>query len=242
MAEWSRTPGGCAMIWLYVLGLVALIVLGGQVLLGTDARRLATSLRIAGPLVLGLAGVVLTALGRPVFGFPFVGVATAWALMTFAWPRRRASKARRSTVRSAALEMELDHSTGALEGIVLAGRCEGRVLGELDLPELVKLRSELRSDADSVRLLEAYLQGRFPAWREDAEAHVGAGQAGAPTAGAMTEKEAYQILGLEPGASASDIRQAHRRLVQRLGADIGSTSFLAARIDEARDFLLSLHG
>lgn len=234
--------GAGAMIWLYGLGLVALTALCGRILLTADPRRLATSIRVAGPLVLGVAGVVLTALGRPVLGFPLVGLGTAWALTTFAWPRRRRSTPRRSTVRSAALEMELDHSTGALEGLVLAGRFEGRVLSELDLPSLMKLRSDLQSDPDSVRLLEAYLQGRFPAWRENAEPHLGTRQAGAPAAGAMTEKEAYEILGLEPGASAADIRQAHRRLMQRLDADLGGTSFLAARIDEARDFLLSLHG
>ena len=242
MAEWPGASGGCGMIWRYSLGVVALVALGGRLLLTADPRRLAISLRIAGPLVLGLTGVMLTAIGRPVLGFPLVGLATVWALVTLAWPRRWASKPRHSTVRSAALEMVLDHSTGALEGLVLVGRFEGRELSELDLPSLAKLRSELRSDPDSVRLLEAYLQGRFPTWRVDADAHVGAGQTGAPGAGAMTEKEAYQILGLEPGASAADIRQAHRRLVKRLDSDLAGRSFLAARIDEARDVLLTLHG
>lgn len=242
MAEWPGAPGGCGMIWLYALGLAALIALSGRLLLTADPRRLALALRIAGPLVLGLTGVTLTAIGRPLVGFPLVGLATVWALVTFAWPRWRGSKPRHSTVRSAALEMVLDHSTGALEGLVLAGRFEGRELSELDLPSLVKLRAELRSDADSVRLLEAYLQGRFPTWRVDADAQVGARKTGAPGAGAMTEKEAYQILGLEPGASAADIRKAHRRLVQRLDTDFVNRSVLAARIDEARDVLLTLHG
>jgi hypothetical protein len=144
-------------------------------------------------------------------------------------------------VRTAALEMELDHDTGSLEGMVLAGRLEGRELRALSLPELLVLREELAADSESLQLLETYLDGRFPVWREDAQANAGDGQGAAPASGAVTEEEAYKILGLEPGASAADIRKAHRRLMQRLHPDLGGSSFLAARINAAKDILLSKH-
>ncbi len=40
--------------------------------------------------------------------------------------------------------------------------------------------------------------------------------------GTLTEKEAYEVLGLEPGASEEAIRQAHRALMKRLHPDQGA--------------------
>ncbi len=145
-------------------------------------------------------------------------------------------------VRTAALEMELDHDSGGLEGQVLAGRFEGRHLSDLSLDDLLDVYRELASDGESRQLLEAYLDGKFALWRQNAQADVGGGQGVAPGSGAMTKEEAYKVLGLEAGASAADIRKAHRRLMQRLHPDLGGSSFLAARINEAKDVLLSSHG
>ena len=104
-----------------------------------------------------------------------------------------------------------------------------------------QLYGELSGDPESRQLLETYLDGRFPVWRKHAKANGGDGQGVAPGSGAMTKQEAYKVLGLEAGAATADIRKAHRRLMQRLHPDIGGTSFLAARINEAKDVLLSNH-
>jgi hypothetical protein len=229
----------------YLLGGLALVVglsLLAAIFVKSDAARLARGLRIAGPLVLAAAGLVMIGLGRAGVGGVLLSVALAWfGAARMDGGAKPKSPGKRSSVRTAALEMELDHDSGKLEGLVLAGRHEQRVLGTMSLRELREVHEDLRDDAESRQLLEAYLDSRFPIWREHAKAHAGDGERVAPGAGAMTQQEAYKILGLEAGASPADIRKAHRRLMQRLHPDLGGTSFLAARINEAKDILLAKH-
>ena len=159
------------------------------------------------------------------------------------WRRRPVRSAGSvSRVRSAVIEMELDHDTGAMTGTVLAGRHALRGLDGLSDPELAELYDECRQgDPDGVRLLEAYLDRRSPGWREHAEGHPDPGVGAAVQAGAMTKEEAYQILGLQPGASPEEVRGAHRALMKKLHPDQGGTTYLAARINEAKDVLLRRH-
>src|SRR5215469_7550197 len=77
-------------------------------------------------------------------------------------------------------------------------------------------------------------------WRECAQGGAGAGARPAD-GGKMTEREAYQILGLQPGASPEEINRAHRSLIKKLHPDQGGTTYLAARINEAKDVLLRRH-
>ncbi|PAP93206.1 DnaJ domain-containing protein [Mesorhizobium wenxiniae] len=220
-----------------------LVLLGvATIFLRADPARLASGMRTLGPVLLALIGVAVLLVGREGLGGLILSTALAWyGSMRMKRPTAKLEPGKHSTVRTAALEMELDHDTGNLEGLVLAGRHEGKMLGTMSLSELQQLYRELPGDPESRQLLETYLDGRFPIWRKDAEANGGEGLGVSPGSGAMTKEEAYKILGLEAGAAAADVRKAHRRLMQRLHPDIGGTSFLAARINEAKDVLLSNH-
>ena len=59
-----------------------------------------------------------------------------------------------------------------------------------------------------------------------------------PPRGAMGRAEALKVLGLEEGASDDEIRAAHRRLILQTHPDKGGSSYLAAKINEAKDVLL----
>jgi hypothetical protein len=195
-------------------------VSGGTVALAGAATLAATG-RVGLAVPLGLAGLTLLGLwpGMSAFG-------------------RLARGGQTSRVRSAFLEMELDHDTGAMRGRILAGRHEGASLDALETTTLVGMLGEI--DEESRALLAAYLDRRTPGWREHAQGNAAAGQGGTPR-GPMTQEEAYQILGLQPGASAEEIGHAHRALMKRLHPDQGGSNYLAARVNEAKDVLLRRH-
>jgi len=227
------------------LGILALLLVAVALtaaFLRADAVSLARGLRLAGPSMLGLAGIVMIITGRAGVGGLLLSAAAAWYGLGRTKGRVSKPRGQRSTVRTAALEMELDHDSGGLEGVVLAGKFEQKTLGSLTQKQLLALHSELSADSESRQLLETYLDGRFPAWRDDVKPDSRDRHRVTPGSGPMTKEEAYKVLGLEAGATSADIRKAHRRLMQRLHPDLGGTSFLAARINEAKDVLLSNHG
>jgi hypothetical protein len=157
------------------------------------------------------------------------------------WRRVRAasgpSPGTASEVETEYLRMRLDHDSGAMSGTVRRGPSAGRRLDELDRAELLALWRECRiGDEASARLMESYLDRLDSDWRK------GAGQAGGggprTTSDAMTRDEAYAILGLTSGADAAAIKKAHRDLMMKLHPDQGGSTYLAAKINRAKEVLL----
>ena len=202
-----------------VLVLLGAIAVGGMLIFGL---RFLPSLL---PELFGLAGLVITGLiaralrNRPSGGFSSPGTG------------------RRTEVRTAFLQAWIDHGTGDVGGTVLTGRFSGRTLDSLSDSELLDLHEECRSDADSLRVMEAYLDRRLNAdWRTARQPSPGSAPRGPRSD--MTREEALAVLGLAEGASEDEIKAAHRRLIRRTHPDAGGTADLAARINRAKDVLL----
>jgi len=146
-----------------------------------------------------------------------------------------------SEVQTSMIRMTLDHDSGVMYGTVLTGPMQGRELGDLGEQEFIELLSQCRQqDAESARLLEAYLDKRFgDSWREDDPGQQSSQQQPSTASGAMSREEAYSILGLPSGADEQTIIDAHRRLMQKLHPDRGGSDYLAAKINQAKDLLLN---
>lgn len=151
------------------------------------------------------------------------------------------SGAQTSQVNTEHLEMRLDHETGEIAGRVLKGLFAGRTIESLRAEELALLWQDCRiADPASAQIIEAYLDQRHPTWREDVKR--GEEKFAAGPDGRMSVQEAYQILGLQEGAGREDIRQAHRELMLKLHPDRGGSTYLAAKINEAKDVALDAIG
>jgi len=117
-----------------------------------------------------------------------------------------------------------------------------RTLDDLDEAALASLATLCRqADPDGLRLLEAYLDRRFPGRRETAQEDAHPGPSPRAPAGAMTEQEAYEVLGLPAGAGEDEVRRAHRALMKKLHPDQGGSTYLATRVNQAKDVLLNRH-
>ncbi len=204
-------------------------------------------------LVVGLIAIVLS--GR----WNFI-----WALLVPAMPfltRLRAINTMRknargpragqsSQVETRFLRMELDHDTGEMDGEVREGPLSGRMLSALKLGEMVELwRLCAVEDEQSRSVLESFMDRNHPDWRDVAGGDAGAGRrdAGDGASGSaspwtqtgMSEAEAREILGVDEKASDSDIEAAYRTEMKRAHPDQGGSDWMAAKVNQAKDTLLT---
>ncbi len=190
-------------------------------------------------------GAVLAAIAVLVRGNVWV------ALLLFGlslWLLGRASKRETkqrthvSRVRSAMIEMDYDHTIGAMTGRIIAGPHEGTSLDRLDQAQCETVYALCqRDDPDGARLLEAYLHRRFAGWRPAGQRDDDAGERRARPSTRMSEDEAYEVLGLRRGASRDEIVRSHRTVMKKWHPDQGGTADLAARANEAKEVLLRRH-
>ena len=237
------------MIGYFILGICLLAALGlmGKFGLMADPKTLARILRISAFGICAVAAAFLLFTGRFALGLPLAFVAAAflrrWALPRLG-PRLSQSPGRSpgstSNVETVYLRLELDHDSGAMRGEVLQGTYAGRDLSALNHEQLMELLAECqRHDGESAQILEAYLdRSHGPEWHQQTDGN-GDEQRQA-SVGPMTMEEAREVLGLESNPSPNDIREAHKRLMLKMHPDKGGSSYLAAKINQAKDILLGV--
>jgi len=226
-----------------LIGLVVLVLLmwGLGVFAKADPKGLALGARRAGGVAALVGAAVFLFRGNLTFALP-LGI-TGFGLLGWGpWQglarRTQRSSGQVSRVRSPFLVMDLDHDTGAMRGQIIAGPRAGTSLDALNVPAVIAMLSDV--DEESRSLLAAYLDRRDAGWRQNADDGAHARDVRRPS-GKMTEEEAYQILGIAPGASADEITHAHRSLMKKLHPDQGGSTYLAARVNEAKELLMRRH-
>lgn len=226
-----------------LLGFVALIlwVLFARTTTSSQRMGIMQAAGAALGLVLLVIAVLMSSRGLAPYAFPLALLGLWLVTRRFGLPGRGSWRAQKpkpgqtSRVVTDYLEMELDRTSGAMYGRVLKGVFAGRDIEKMAPAELALLWQDCRfSDPQSAQLIEAYLDRLHPTWREDmsrAEQETGAG-------GRLTRDEALEILGLKRGATAEEVRRAHRDLMKRFHPDRGGSAYLAAKINEAKELLL----
>lgn len=232
------------MHYIILVLLLALIAYAGlRAFLNADPKNMAANLRrLGGVAALMLAGF-FAATGRFPVAIPLVIFALpllARDLGGFSGGARK-SQGQRSRVRTKTVEMELDHDSGEMDGQVLGGKFTGQALSAMTQKDLVELWHDCRKrDPQGAQLIEAYMDRKFSDWRDGTAGAAPGGEdkAASGSDGPMTTEEAYEVLGLAPGASKADVRRAHRSLMKKLHPDHGGSTYLAAKINQAKDLLL----
>ncbi len=228
----------------FIIGIVILV--GGWWLLKAFANAQPAQVRglvrkIAGGAIIAFSGLMALKgqinLAMPLF---LLGLGLMGQQMVFpnGMPWQRKSPGQSSRVATSLIAMELEHDSGRMDGEVLTGPFKGRRLSSLSLEETQRLHAQAANMADQSRaLLEAWIERTHPDWREKWNG-AARSQQGHGTSPKMTRAEALAILGLKDGASTADIRTAHRRLMKAAHPDLGGSDYLAAKINEAKEFLL----
>ena len=242
------------MIVYFILGLVLIIGawLMGRWFVASDAKLV---IKVLGRFLIGFVLVAVTYLaisGRIGLALLAVPLVLGWGVRF--WKRARTSgqseapqqggtSGQTSDIETRYLKLSLDHDSGVTTGEVLTGTYAGRLIDGLSMQELSDLLAVCRQDdQESARVLEAYLIRVYPDWWSrfgaDADASANSRRPEA-TSGGMGTGEAYDILGLNPGCSPDDIKEAHRRLMGALHPDRGGSTYLAAKLNQAKDVLLN---
>ncbi|MEH6649744.1 MAG: DnaJ domain-containing protein [Motiliproteus sp.] len=167
----------------------------------------------------------------------------------FRWWRGRnpsqpqSTPGQQSAIETAWLTMTLDHDSGEISGVIRNGPFSGSQLQQLSDQQLIDLYQLcISKDPQALKLLDSYIDRHRPHMASNngssEQQHEQHNDGTAQSSTDLSKEEAYQVLGLEPGASESEIIKAHKRMMQKVHPDRGGSNYLAAKINQAKQRLL----
>lgn len=222
------------MLAYFIFGIFLLIalVIASQTLMTADPKKLARAVKVAAAILLASAAGFFALSGRFAFAPP-LALAAVWLLRKKPLFGSSPSAGQQSTVDTPWLAAVLDHDSGHMDALIKQGNFEGKRLSDLSREQLKRLLNELQDDQESRLLLESFLDRNFGDGFDEGEQGKGRSDTGI-----SSRKDALDILELKEGASADDIRAAHRRLMKKFHPDHGGSAYMAAKLNEAKEFLL----
>ena len=225
------------MLGYFIIGAAVLIALmiGGQALASAKPGTILRVIRLTALIALGGGALFFGITGR-------LQIASGLAFAALFFLRNKPlfsgsapSSGQTSTVKTDWLHADLDHDTGHMDALVIRGMFEGRKLSSLEQDELETLLEELTIDQQSHAIVQAYME-RNHEGDDTGQAHESSNPSD-NSSGVMSEAEAYEILELKPGATLSDIKTAHKNMMKKFHPDHNGSTYMAAKINQARDIL-----
>ncbi|MEO0367519.1 MAG: DnaJ domain-containing protein [Pseudomonadota bacterium] len=114
-------------------------------------------------------------------------------------------------------------------GLVIAGRA----------PWIMGVLAALLAVAGRIAQLASFIPIFKGIFGQQEAGQSGAGQGRAPMNTEMTRAQAADVLGVDEAASEEEIKDAHKKLMQKIHPDRGGSEALAKQINKAKDILLS---
>lgn len=237
---------------LFGFGLLILLYIGG---LWATRVPPATILNAAKWIFVGIAlclGLVAVATGRWNLIWMVAVAGLPWIIKLSAFLSRvktatGGNSSGESEIETGLFSFWLDHESGQMDGRIRSGVFAGQCLSDLQLEDILILYAEAQQhDTRAVPILETYLDRSYPHWRQirdeqrDSAQDQGQNQQSEPETDAQisTRLEALQVLGLADPVDDVAIREAHRRLMKQAHPDVGGSDAWAARLNQAKEFLL----
>lgn len=233
------------MLAYFIIGLALLIglIVGANALAHADPKSIIRGFRIAAAILLGALATLFVFTGRFAFAPPLAILAIFLLSRKPLFPKLTPSSGQKSEVKTDWLHAILDHDSGKMDALIIQGQFEGKKLSDLELPEFRILLEELENDSQSSSIVQTFMNREFGNHENDTEYdHDRASSSDKSTenkVNGMSMAEALEILELEPGANQEEIRAAHKRLMKKYHPDHGGSSYMAAKLNQAKDLLVN---